>query len=495
MGGAGGLNRVDPKDQNRAMKPAMVALLSLLPTALAAAPLTLAPDVRRFVSVDRPVVALRHVRVIDGTGAPPREDQTLVIADGKIRAIGSAASTPVGEEALVMDLAGHTVLPGLVGMHDHLYYPAPGASGPRLYPEHAFSFPRLYLAGGVTTIRTTGSVEPYTDLQLKKLIDEGRMPGPEIHVTGPYLEGEGAFTPQMHELTGAADARAMVEYWADQGATSFKAYMHITRDELAAAIQAAHARGLKVTGHLCSVGFREAAELGIDGLEHGLVVDAELVPDKKPGECPARKEGIRSLLAAAVSGPEVERTIRTLVEKGVAVTSTLPVFETLVPDRPPLRDRVLEVMTPEARISYLERRARIGQEKESPWATLFQKEMEFERAFVAAGGRLVTGLDPTGYGGVVAGFGDQRGVELLVEAGFRPVEAIKIATSNGAEVLGEDERIGTLAPGRQADVVVVNGDPSTDITALEKVVVVFKDGIGFDPDKLVDSVRGSVGLR
>jgi hypothetical protein len=202
-----------------------------------------------------------------------------------------------------------------------------------------------------------------------------------------------------------------------------------------------------------------------------------------------------SLLAVDVAGPEVQETIRTLVSQGVALTSTLPVFETLVPNRPPLRDRVLEVMTPEARSSYLERRARIGQEPDSPWPALFKKEMEFERSFAAAGGRLVAGLDPTGYGGVVAGFGSQRAVALLVEAGFTPVEAIRIATANGADLLGESSRIGTLAPGKQADVVVVKGDPSTDIAALENVVVVFKDGIGFDPDRLVESVRGSVGLR
>jgi imidazolonepropionase-like amidohydrolase len=477
------------------MKRALLAFLLVLPAGLAADPPTLAPEVRAFVSVDRPVVALRHVRVIDGTGGAPREDQTLVIADGKIRAMGSTATVPVPDGAQVMDLAGHTVLPGLVGMHDHLYYPSPGSTGPRLYPEHGFSFPRLYLAGGVTTIRTTGSVEPYTDLELKKAIDAGRMVGPKLHVTGPYLEGEAAFTPQMHVLSGPPDARATVEYWADEGATSFKAYMHITRAELRAAIEAAHARGLKVTGHLCSIGFREAAELGIDDLEHGLVVDSELVPDKQPDECPPQKEGIRSLLAAEVSGPEVQRTIKTLVEKGVAITSTLPVFETFVPNRPPLRDEVLEVMTPEARISYLERRARIGQQQDSPWPALFKKEMEFERAFAAAGGLLLTGLDPTGYGGVVAGFGSQRAVELLVEAGFTPVEAIKIATANGAGFLGESGRIGTLAPGKDADVVVVKGDPSANIADLEQVVVVFKDGVGFDPDKLIESVRGSVGLR
>jgi len=477
------------------MRHAGVVLLFLGPVTLAAETAALSPEVRAFVAVDAPVVALRHVRVVDGTGAPPRDDQTVLIAEGTIRAIGSAASTPVPEGAQVLDLAGHTALPGLVGMHDHMYYPAPGKDGLRLYPQHAFSFPRLYLAGGVTTIRTTGSVEPYTDLQLKKAIDAGKMAGPRMHVTGPYLEGEGAFTPQMYELTGPEDARRTVEYWAERGVTSFKAYTHITRAQLAAAVEAAHARGLKVTGHLCSIGFREAAGLGIDDLEHGLVVDTEFVAGRKPDDCPAREDQIGSLLALDVAGPEVRETIRTLVAGHVAVTSTLPVFETLVPNRPPLRDRVLEVMTPEARASYLERRARIGQTESSPWPSLFKKEMEFERAFVAAGGRLLTGLDPTGYGGVVAGFGSQRAVELLVEGGFTPVEAIRIATANGAEFLGEGERVGTLAAGKRADIVVVKGDPSADIAAIENVVVVFKDGIGYDPDKLIDSVRGSVGLR
>src|SRR3989449_3537313 len=153
---------------------------------------------------------------------------------------------------------GYTVIPGLVGMHNHMYYPAPNGP-PAMYPEHATSFPRLYLAGGVTTIRTTGSIETFTDLELKRMIDEGRMAGPKMHVTGPYLEGAGAFTPQMHQLKDAEDARKTAEYWMDEGATSFKAYMHIRPDELAAVVKAAHARGIKVTGHLCSIGFTTAA--------------------------------------------------------------------------------------------------------------------------------------------------------------------------------------------------------------------------------------------
>lgn len=455
----------------------------------------LAPQVRAFVKEDAPVVALTHVRVIDGTGAAPRADQTLVIADGKISAMGDTATTKIPAGAKVLDLTGRTVIPGLVGMHDHMYYPSPGGALP-LYPEHASSFPRLYLAGGVTSIRTTGSLETYTDLELKHAIDEGKMAGPKMHVTGPYLEGEGSFALQMHQLKDAEDARGTVEFWIAQGATSFKAYMNITPDELAAAVKAAHAHGIKVTGHLCSIGFREAAALGIDDLEHGLIVDTEFVEGKKAGVCPGGEAGEKSLLGLDIASKPMQDMIRDLVAHHVAITSTLPVFETFVPNRASLDARVLDAMLPEARIAYLKVRSAISDgAAKSDWPALFKMELEFEHEFAKKGGLLLAGLDPTGYGGVIAGFGDQREVELLVEAGFTPVEAIHIATSNGAEFLGELDKIGTLAAGKLADIVVIQGDPSVNIKDIEKVEIVFKDGVGYDSAKLIESVRGQVGLR
>ena len=456
----------------------------------------LPPALRAFVKVDAPSVALRHVRVIDGTGAPPRDNQTLVIAGGTIAAMGGDGTVPVPEAATVLDLTGYSVMPGIVGMHEHMYYPTPGGS-PAMYGEHATSFPRLYLAGGVTTMRTTGSVEPYTDLELKRAIDEGTMLGPKMRITGPYFEGEGSYTPQMRQLKDAEDARRTAEYWMDEGVTSFKAYMHVTPAELAALVKAGHARGVTVTGHLCAIGFREAAAIGIDDLEHGLAVDTEFYSGKKPGECPDAKAAAREMAETLdVASAPVQDMIRDLVAHKVAVTSTLPVFETFVPGRAPLAARVLDAMTETAKASYLRVRSTISDDgAASPWPALFKKELQFEHDFAKAGGLLLAGLDPTGYGGVVPGFGDQREIELLVEAGITPVEAIHVATSNGAQFLGELDRIGTLAVGKAADIVVVHGDPSTTIADVEKVETVFKDGIGYDSAKLIDSVRGLVGLR
>jgi imidazolonepropionase-like amidohydrolase len=467
-------------------------ILLLFVSARAQSPQTLSQEVQDFVSVDAPVVALTHVRLIDGTGAAARDDQTIVIAKGKIQMIGSAGSFQLPAEARVIDLTGKSVMPGLVLLHEHMFYPAGRLV---LFNELGWSFPRLYLAGGVTTLRTAGSVEPYTDLNLKKLVDGGRIPGPHINVTGPYLDGAGSFATQFHVLTGPDDARRMVEYWADQGATSFKAYMYITRDELGAAVTAAHKRGIKVTGHLCAVGFREAASLGIDNLEHGLIVDTEFVAGKKPDTCPAQTETVNTLTKLDIESAPVQEMIRDLVAHHVAITSTLPVFEALVAGRPPLQQRVLNAMTADARTQYLLARTLGAERKDSPWAIALQKEMQFERDFVKAGGMLLAGTDPTGNGGVLAGFGSQREVELLVEAGFTTLEAIHIATANGAEYLGMSDRIGTIAVGKQADLIVLTGDPSKNIADIEKVETVFKDGTGYNSAKLIESVRGSVGWR
>jgi len=448
---------------------------------------SLATAVRQYVAVDSPVVAITHVRVIDGTGAPARDDQTLVIRDGAIAALGNASTTTVPTGAQIIDGTGKSVIPGLVMVHEHLFYP----TGPGVYANLAESFTRLYLAGGVTSMRTGGNMNGYGEFGIKRDIDAGRKPGPWIDNTAPYLEGTGLGLDQVHELSGVDDARRMVNFWADVGATSFKAYMHITRDELGAAIQEAHKRGLKVTGHLCSVSYREAAALGIDDLEHGFFASSDFVADKKPDECPGAKVPA-SLVALDPASDAARSLIADLVKRHVALTSTLTIFETFVPGRP--LPPGLDVLEPQLKAQFEQRKANTDRNAQSPYVTVFPKMQAMELAFARAGGLLLAGTDPTGGGGVIPGYSNQRALELLVESGFTPLEAIRVGTLNGATYLGRADRVGSIAVGKQADLVLVSGDPSTRIGDVRNVQLVFKQGVAYDPAKLVESVRGKVGL-
>ena len=482
----------------------LAVFLILLPAATQT--IELSDTVKKFVRTDAPRIVLTHVRVIDGTGAASLDDQNVVIERGKISAIQQGADVAASAGATVLDLRGYTVMPGIVGMHNHLFYiVAPNMNSewnsepPLLAPQMTFSAPRLYLAGGVTTMRTTGSVETYADLNLKHDIDAGKLPGPHMDVTGPYLEGAESFFIQMPHLTSPDATRQLVEYWADRGVTSFKAYMNITRAELKAAIDAAHKRGLKVTGHLCSVTYLEAAELGIDDLEHGFFVNTQLDPGKKPDVC-TNNFGY-TLERMTPESAEGKNLIETLVKHHVAITSTLPVFEGDSIDsgsgaHPRITQKAFDAMSPQARESvlFLQHRPASIPPSQADVASVWKHELAMERAFVAAGGLLIAGPDPTGRGNVVPGFGDQRGIELLVEAGFSPVEAIKIATLNGAVYLGRDKEIGSIAAGKNADLVVIKGDPSKKISDVENVEIVFKDGVGYDSQNLLESVRGRYGL-
>ena len=463
---------------------------------------TLSADVQPYVHIPAGHIAIQHLRIIDGTGAAPIEDATLLIDGAKIGAVLPARSAiPAGYK--VLDGTGETALPGLVGMHNHLYYlqrpnldPTGKFEQPIIIPQMTFSAPRLYLANGVTTMRTTGSVETYTDLALKREIDAGRLVGPHLDVTGPYLEGAGAFFIQNHVISDPEDARKEVAFWADQGVNSFKAYMNISRAELGAAIKEAHKRGLKVTGHLCSVTYPEAVALGIDDLEHGFFVNTQLDPGKQPDKC-SDGTGTPTLLKMMPGSPEANALIKLLVDHHVALTSTLPVFAQSVPLHEPLQARQMDVMTPQAKEAYLFSRnltvSRAGTQRAKDFEQAYKNDLGLERQFVAAGGLLLAGPDPTGNGGTIPGFADQRELELLVEAGFTPVEAIRIGTLNGATYLGLADRIGTIAAGKNADLFIVKGNPAANINDVENVIVVFKDGVGYDSAKLLQSVKGRFG--
>jgi imidazolonepropionase-like amidohydrolase len=398
-----------------------------------------ATPIHEFISVDSPVTVLTGVRVIDGTGEPGRPDQTIVIRDGRIAEIGDTHSTAPPSGARIIELPGRTVLPGYVMVHEHLFF-TPDGSGEK---SMRVSFPPLYLAGGATTIRTAGSRGLPADVELKRAIDQGEIAGPDLELTSPYLDGSGFPWPLQ---TPEGRARKLTAKWADGGATSFKAYEHLTREELSGVIAEAHERGLKVTGHLCAVTFAEAADAGIDGLEHGIWVATDFVADKQPDVCPRSDVALSAVLSA--EHWKIQKLIQKLVGRRVSVTSTLPVFETFLSDREPAPAAALDLLTSAARQRYEKHRAELAAQPTPVWAKLLRIEMAFELAFVRAGGLLAAGSDPTGHGGIVAGFSNQREIMLLVEAGFKPAEAIHIATLNGARLLGRDGQVGSIQKGK-----------------------------------------------
>jgi imidazolonepropionase-like amidohydrolase len=450
----------------------------------------LAADVRRFATVTEPVVALVNATIIDGTGRAPQTGQTVVIRDGRIAEVGPSASVTVPAGARRMDLAGHTLIPGIVGMHDHLFYTAVGGRAAQM----SFTGPRLYLASGVTTIRTTGGRSPYGELNARAMIDSGRVPGPRIHFTAPYLTGDiGGAAGSMAQVGSPDAARRFVAYWAQEGATWNKIYTDIRRAELAAAIDEAHKRGIKVTGHLCSVTFQEAADLGIDNLEHGLLTATDFDAEKKPDHCPSN-----SLVRTGLANPstaEWKATIKKMVDRKVGMTSTLAVFEPFFQKRPVSDERTLEMMTPPLRDAYVQYRTGVENAKDYPLtAEMLRNAMAFEKEFAAAGGLLAAGVDPTGAGGALPGFGDQRNYELLVEAGFTPAQTVQIMSLNGARILGVADRLGSVEKGKIADLVVLQGDLAAEPAAIRRVTTVFKDGVGYDSPRLLATVKGRVGI-
>ncbi|MGE0439059.1 MAG: amidohydrolase family protein [Gemmatimonadales bacterium] len=466
-----------------------LAAVAAVPAA-AQRPARFGPQVTQFIAVDAPVVAITNVRVVDGLGGPAREGQTVLVRDGKIASVGPAASASVPAGARTVDGTGKTLIPGMVGLHDHSYYTTSGR-----VVQSSYSAPLLYLASGVTTIRTTGANNPYAELNLKKTVDRGDFPGPRLFITGPYLTGGGlGLGSSMVNLGDEEEARRVVAYWAQEGVSWLKFYTGVSRAAMKAAIEEGHKHGLKFTGHLCSVPYREAVALGIDGLEHGLFANSDYDKSRKPDECSPNL--FQSFVGLDMNSPDVQATFKELAARNVALTSTLVVYELFVPNRPPLDQRVLDAMSPDARSEYLTSRAKIA---ETPNAgiplSVFKTGMAYERAFAKAGGILGSGVDPTGNGGALFGYGDQRNVELLVEAGFTPEEAIQVASSNGAKALGIFAETGSIVAGKNADLVLIAGNPVARIQDIRNVELVFRDGVGYDSAKMIAAVRGLVGVR
>ncbi len=444
-----------------------------------------------FVSVNTETVLLTNARIVDGTGVSAVERHSILIRDGKIVSIAPDGVLLVPKNSEIIDLAGKTVLPGFVMLHEHMFY---NASDPDWFIQSTqpVIFPRLYLAAGVTTARTAGSFEPYTDLKVKQYIGSGRLVGPNFDTSAPFVEGAPAQFLQAPEIETVDEAVTFVNYWADQGMTSFKAYMNVTNDVLGAAIEQAHSRGLKVAGHLCSVTYGEASDLGIDNLEHGFLLATDFVEGREKDKCGGFP--LARFMELELESTEVQALMDKLIKNKTAITSTLAVLARISATVNPPNSAAIDALGHGAKAHYLGNHAQ-GYARaldNDIWERAVRKEMAWEKAFADKGGLIVTGSDTTGIGGTVAGFANHELLKLLVEAGFTPIEAIKISTLNGAISMGREAAIGTVSVGKNADLIIIDGKPDLDISDITKVVTVFKDGIGYDSAKLIESSKGRV---
>lgn len=449
----------------------------------------LSKQVTEFVKIQDSIVAIKNVTIIDGTGGSIKYNQDILFENNKISAIANNGEIVLPEKAKIIDGTGKTIIPGLIMLHEHLFYAKPfnrNYKGTHM----TNTFPQMYLAGGVTTMRTAGSIEANADLNVKNLINQGKLVGPTMDVSTPHVERLG-FIPQLQSLYGNESIENWLNYWFDKGITSVKVYNHITKNDLKEIIKVSHARNIKVTGHLCSITYREATELGIDNLEHSFMASTDFVTTKQENECVF---GEQSLMEIDENNPKLIELMQFLVDKNVTLTYTPNVFE-------PFTDR--EVIPGGGSVAlspYLLEQMQaiynqsIDTKRDSLSLISFKKEMKRVLKFHSMGGKITVGTDPTGSGKTIAGYSNQRLIELLIETGFSIEEAIKIATLNGAAYLGIDNETGTVEVGKEADLVLMNGDLSKDISNIRKMELVFKNGIGFDSKKIFDSVQGKLGL-
>src|SRR5262245_5480641 len=398
------------------------------------------------------LVVLDNARVIDGSGQAPIERARVVIEGDRILRIGPAADVPVPPQADVIDLSGRTIVPGLIDLHFHI------ENDPKLALRQ--------LSHGVTAFRDPGQWNERFDA-LRAMIATDHLPGPRIFTTGPHIDGEHpAYPADSVVARDAEEARRLAERNVRQGASALKIYFRLPFASAKAVIDVCHARSIPCTAHLEIIDARELIEAGLNGIEHitsfgiGLLpqVDAEAYRQAILANNDARRDGRYQMFSKLdLDSPQARALYATLGDRHPWIDPTLAVFERRA-------DRPLPSTSPELTATMV---------------AGFAKMKELTRRAGDAGARLVMGGHST------VPFADRgeapwRELELLVESGLTPLQAITAATGTAAAFLYRSDEFGTLRAGLKADLVVLNGDPSQEISAVRKVNRVMVGGVWID---------------
>ncbi|WP_370000181.1 amidohydrolase family protein [Winogradskyella sp.] len=441
--------------------------------------INLSDSLKPYIKYNKDLLAFTNATIVDGTGKALKQNQTLIIKNGIFKEMGNDADIKIPHNATTINLKGKTIIPGIVGMHNHLHIPR--------FPDVGDVAAKLYLASGVTTIQTCGAASPYNELELSKRIKDAKQVGPEIIPSAPFITGQGG-NPNMIIPRDTEHLKDTMKHWLDQGVKWFKVYRNTNPDDLKTIIEVAHNNQAKVRGHLCSITFEEATKLGIDAIEHGLNSTSDFRTNKDYGQCNGGREYMDDLI---IDSPEVKRLQQLMIDNKVFLTSTVSIYEASIPNRAFADKRTIKAMSPFLQDQYKERRASFDKQmNDSIRNNRLKRIMQFEYQYYKMGGLLCAGVDAGRH--VLPGFGDQRNYELLIEAGFKTEEAIQIMTGNGAKAL-ERQDVGTIQVGKRADFVILNGNLEKDATVIKNVETVFKKGIGYNPESILETIEEQFG--
>jgi imidazolonepropionase-like amidohydrolase len=420
------------------------------------------PDSKPTTTNNGTILVLEGLTLIDGTGDLPKPNAAIAINGGKISAVTNETKyrSLISNEGTtrgvnVLNLTGKYVMPGLFDMHAHVAGVRKNSFNQTL-SENTLS---MLLDYGVTTIRNPGGPTNQS-VALKQNVSEGQIQGPEIFTAGRLLN-----TPQIpipfveKQISSEEEAREEVRNQAAAGVDYIKLYVGLPPNLLKAAIDEAHTQGIKVIGHLYMTSWTDAANLGIDALTHGVPVSPFLLSAKGEGGG-EREEFIENGLGPFdhffwldlidLNSTEVREMINALVENDVPVDPTLAIYEAMLQDD-------------QGRFSDLQNQKR--------WV----KVLQLTKMMHDNGVQILSGSDIPNFG-LAPGASLHHELELLVEAGVSPLEVIEIATNNGAEALGIDDISGTIQPGKQADLIILNANPVENISNTKEIEAVMVDG-------------------
>ncbi|GAA0749797.1 amidohydrolase family protein [Gaetbulibacter jejuensis] len=441
----------------------------------------LSDSLKPYIKYHEDFMAFTNATIVDGTGKAIKQNQTVIIENGIFKEVGDNADIIIPRNAKTINLKGKTIIPGIVGMHNHLHIPR--------FPDVGDVAAKLYLASGVTTIQTCGAASPYKELELSKRIEKGEQIGPDIIPSAPFITGQGG-NPNMIIPRDTEHLKDTMQYWLDQGVKWFKVYRNTNPDDLKTIIEIAHKNGAKVRGHLCSVTFEEATKLGIDAIEHGLNSTSDFRSNKDYGQCNGGREYMDELI---IDDPDVKRLQQLMIDNKVLLTSTLSIYEASIPNRAYADKRTIKAMSPFLRNQYNETRISFDRKvKDVLRENRLKLIMQFEYQYYKMGGLLCAGVDAGRH--VLPGFGDQRNYQLLIEAGFSTEETIQIMTGNGAKALGRND-IGTIQIDKRANFVILDGNLDKDATVIKNTETVFKEGVGYNPKKILEGITGKFGIE